>query len=126
SVYSIVAPAGSILGGLAMDIWGRKKLVILGMFFLFLGWLVIACAQNALVIIAGRIVEGIARNTVASSLTVLTDELSDPKIRGNIICGCVTSVSAGIIGISSLGAYLHWRTASAIATMFSHFSLLHL
>ncbi|KAJ9590844.1 hypothetical protein L9F63_016124 [Diploptera punctata] len=117
SVYSIAAPIGCIFGGLSIDVWGRKKMTIIANVILLIGWILITFAQNATMILLGRIFEGISRNELATSVTILTDELADPRFRGVIICGTLTSLSAGIIVISCLGAFLHWRTASGLATL---------
>jgi hypothetical protein len=45
------------------------------------------------------------------------DELAAPRYRGFIIGTMLTSVSLGIMAISSLGALVDWRTASALAAL---------
>jgi Sugar (and other) transporter. len=50
---------------------------------------------------------------------VLIEELADPRYRGSIVCSTLTSVSLGIIIISCLGAFLHWRVASGLAAALS-------
>ncbi|KAJ9600462.1 hypothetical protein L9F63_009232, partial [Diploptera punctata] len=69
SVYAIVAPFGCILGGFSIDAWGRKKVVLISIIILCLGWILIVCAQNGETIVIGRILEGLARNIEATSIT---------------------------------------------------------
>jgi len=45
------------------------------------------------------------------------DELAHPKYRGFIISTTFTFTSIGIMAISSLGAFVDWRTASALAAL---------
>jgi hypothetical protein len=45
------------------------------------------------------------------------DELADPTFRGFIVCSMFTCVSIGIMAISSLGALVDWRMASALAAL---------
>ena len=45
------------------------------------------------------------------------DELAHPKYRGFIISSAFTNASIGIMVISSLGAFVDWRTASALAAL---------
>jgi SP family facilitated glucose transporter-like MFS transporter 8 len=45
------------------------------------------------------------------------DELAHPKYRGFIISSAFTFASIGILAISSLGAFVDWRKASAIAAL---------
>ena len=60
------------------------------------------------------------------SLQVFTDELADPKYRGFIVCSMSTSACFGIMAISSLGAFLDWRMASALAALPSVINLISL
>ena len=54
------------------------------------------------------------------------DELADPKYRGFIVCSLLTAACFGIMAISSLGALLDWRTASALAALPSVVNLIAL
>ena len=45
------------------------------------------------------------------------DELAHPKYRGFIVSSTFTFVSIGIMAITSLGAFVDWRTASALAAL---------
>jgi hypothetical protein len=45
------------------------------------------------------------------------DELADPTFRGFIVSSIFTCVSVGIMAISSLGALVDWRMASALAAV---------
>jgi len=51
------------------------------------------------------------------SIQVLVDELAHPKYRGFILSSSYTFVPIGIMAISSLGAFVDWRSASAIAAL---------
>ena len=51
------------------------------------------------------------------SIQVFADELAHPKYRGFMLCSTFTFVSIGIMTISSLGAFVDWRTASALAVL---------
>jgi hypothetical protein len=57
---------------------------------------------------------------------VFTDELADPKYRGFIVCSMSTSACFGIMAISSLGAFLDWRMASALSALPSVVNLISL
>ena len=54
------------------------------------------------------------------------DELADPKYRGFMVCSMSSSACFGIMAISSLGAFLDWRTASALAVVPSVINLIPL
>ena len=51
------------------------------------------------------------------SIQVFVDEIADPKYRGFMVCSMSTSASFGIMLISSLGAFVDWRMASALAVL---------
>jgi hypothetical protein len=59
-------------------------------------------------------------------IQVLVDELAAPRYRGFIIGTLFTSSSLGIMAISSLGALVDWRTASALAALPSVISAISL
>lgn len=117
SVYAIASPVGCLLGGLAMDIWGRRNINMIGNVGMVVGWLLITFAENAAMLICGRIVEGFSRSILATCITVFVDELADPTFRGFIVCSMFTCVSIGIMAISGLGALVDWRMASALAAL---------
>jgi MFS family permease len=70
SVYAIASPVGCLLGGLAMDIWGRRNINMIGNVGMVVGWLLITFAENAAMLICGRIVEGFSRSILATCITV--------------------------------------------------------
>jgi MFS family permease len=73
SVYAISSPVGCLLGGIAMELWGRRSMNIIGNISMAMGWLLITFAQNTAMIINGRIAEGISRSFIATSITVITE-----------------------------------------------------
>ena len=69
-MYSVVGPIGALFGGIACDRVGRKTTHVIADFCLFLGWTLIACAQNGNMILTGRIIEGVARSVACTTHTV--------------------------------------------------------
>ncbi|KAJ9580038.1 hypothetical protein L9F63_004331, partial [Diploptera punctata] len=124
SLYSIVGPLGAALGGCAIDIYGRRKVVITAGSCLVLGWLLITTAQNGTMILIGRILEGLARSIGGTGNTVLGDELSDPRFRGLIVCTLLTGITTGVFAMSTFGAFLNWRIASGLATLLGFITFL--
>jgi MFS family permease len=72
SAYAISSPVGCLLGGLTLDLWGRRKMNLIGNFGMVVGWLLITFAQNPAMIIYGRITEGCSRGLLATCITVIT------------------------------------------------------
>ena len=50
-------------------------------------------------------------------LQILFDELAHPKLRVTVLCLASSFLSAGILVMSSIGTYLNWRTAAALAVI---------
>ena len=70
SVHAAASPIGSLTAGVTIEQWGRRKIAFMGNIGLALGWLIIAGAQNSTMLILGRIIEGLSKSMVATSLTV--------------------------------------------------------
>lgn len=60
SVFMLSMPLGSLMSGVLMDLYGRKKLFQLSYIPLFLGWAVISQADTAFTICLGRLITGFA------------------------------------------------------------------
>ena len=50
-------------------------------------------------------------------IQVFIDELAHPKYRGFILSSAYITAAIGIMAISSLGAFVDWRSASALAAL---------
>ncbi|XP_069696056.1 facilitated trehalose transporter Tret1-like isoform X2 [Periplaneta americana] len=123
SVYSFTTPIGCLFGGVAMDVWGRKRACIIFTLLMVLGWTVIAGSQDITMLLVARIIEGFSRGAALTILSVYGDELVSPKLRGTILTGNACFVSLGIMVISVLSAMVDWRTGSGIAAGVSAISL---
>ncbi|KDR23749.1 facilitated trehalose transporter Tret1-2 homolog [Zootermopsis nevadensis] len=123
SLNVAAGPFGSILAGITMDQWGRRKITIVANSMLFVGWLLVSVAYNVPALMVAKTIEGFARSMAATTLTILIDELADPNFRGFILCFIMTCVSGGVVVISTLTAFLDWRTVSGVATAVSLLSL---
>jgi MFS family permease len=62
---------GCFVGGLILELWGRRNMNVIGNIGMVIGWLLIAFAQNSGMIIYGRITEGFSRSFMATCLTVI-------------------------------------------------------
>ena len=60
SVHSAATPFGSFISGFMMDKWGRRRVLQICVLPLALGWVIIALAQSHVLILAGRVVAGMA------------------------------------------------------------------
>jgi len=60
SVHSAATPFGSFVSGFMMDKWGRRRVLQICVLPLILGWVIIAVAHSHAVILAGRVIAGVA------------------------------------------------------------------
>ena len=67
SVYMLVSPLGCFLGGVLLEKIGRRSGVLLGQVVYIIGWTLIAAAQSSVMLICGRILDGIAVGIVSSA-----------------------------------------------------------
>jgi len=58
-----------------MELRGRRLMNFIGNIGMAIGWLLIAFAQNPAMLIYGRITEGFSRSILATSLTVIIQNL---------------------------------------------------
>ena len=70
SSYAFFGPMGCLLGAILADVFGRKKLNIVGSIAMITGWVLILVAQNEVLFIAARITEGFCKGSLLTSVTV--------------------------------------------------------
>lgn len=87
-------PFGDMIGApLAMvtaDVIGRKKGILLLGLPLFIGWLIIAYAESALMFCVGRFISGLGDGMLFIFYPMYVGEVTEPKVRG--VLGCTLSV----------------------------------
>ncbi|XP_069700028.1 facilitated trehalose transporter Tret1-like [Periplaneta americana] len=118
SVFSIGSPVGNIIGGCLADKLGRRKILRFALILYILGWSLLATAQSYQLIIATRLISGIARGMSADTLLVLLDEHSDAHLRGINYMHVTASYVVGMLIISGIGTVLNWRAATGVAIIF--------
>ncbi|KAK3293779.1 general substrate transporter [Chaetomium fimeti] len=94
STFSGGAVFGSLMGGLTMDRFGRRKTIMIGAIIALVGAVLQSAAQNLAMILVGRIVAGWAVGLLSMSVPVYQSECAHPKIRGLIV-----GISQQMIGV---------------------------
>ncbi|KAJ9597741.1 hypothetical protein L9F63_011349 [Diploptera punctata] len=117
SVYMLVSPVGFFLGGMLLEKIGRRNGVLLGQLIYIVGWTLIATAQSAVMLICGRVFDGIGVGIIGSSGAILFDEMAHPRLRVTVLCLSSSFLSSGVLLMSSIGTYMNWRTAAALAVV---------
>ncbi len=97
STFSGGAVFGSLMGGLTMDRFGRRKTIMIGAMIALLGSILQAAAQNLAMILVGRIVAGWAVGLLSMSVPVYQSECAHPKIRGLIVGLSQQMIGVGFI-----------------------------
>ncbi|WP_129114554.1 sugar porter family MFS transporter [Halegenticoccus tardaugens] len=91
------AAFGAAVGGNLADRWGRRRLILVGALVFFLGSLTMAVAPTLEILIAGRILDGIAIGFASIVGPLYISEISPPKIRGSLVSLNQLAVTTGIL-----------------------------
>lgn len=95
SVMAVVTPIGALSGGLIMDSIGRLNILKLAAIPSILGWVMIATAQNVMMVIFGRILVGFGTAWGTSPAVVYITEIARADMRGSLISLAPTLASLG-------------------------------
>lgn len=114
---SIGTPIGCILSGYMMDMFGRKRSLIISEVPALLGWLLIAFSQNVGTIYAGRFFVGLASGMVGAPARVYTSEITQPHLRGVLIALASVGVSTGVLIEYALGSIVTWNVVAGISAI---------
>jgi len=97
STFSGGAVFGSLMGGLTMDRFGRRKTIMIGAIISLIGSILQAAAQNLAMILVGRIIAGWAVGLLSMAVPVYQSECAHPKIRGLIVGLAQQMIGVGFI-----------------------------
>lgn len=75
---------GGILGGPLIEYLGRKNTILATSIPFIISWLLIACAVNIWMVIAGRAITGFCVGVASLSLPVYLGETIQPEVRGTL------------------------------------------
>ncbi|KAJ4433616.1 hypothetical protein ANN_15926 [Periplaneta americana] len=118
SVFNIGIPFGNIIGGTLTDRVGRRMVIRITQPLYILGWILLATAQSYQVIIASRVILGVARGMVVDAVLVLLDEHSDAHLRGILSMHMGVFFVVGVLIITGIGTSLEWRATAGVAAVF--------
>lgn len=94
------AALGAALGGKLADRIGRRRLILLGAAVFFVGSLTMAVAPTVPVLVAGRLIDGVAIGFASIVGPLYISEIAPPKIRG-----ALTSLNQLMVTIGILSSY---------------------
>ncbi|KAF5553476.1 sugar transport STP1 [Fusarium mexicanum] len=112
---------GSLTSGAMMDKWGRKILVMLATLCAIIGTVIQTASVNVGMMIAGRIIAGLATGSLLTIVPVYIAELAPPENRAYLVAlkGLLTGIGylvANWIGYADSYAtgYVQWRVPLAM------------
>jgi len=112
-IYGLTQAILQIPMGFLSDIWGRKKVIALGLVLFFAGSVIAAMADDIWQIILGRLIQGMG--AIASTGMALVADVSRPEQRGKVM---------GIVGSSiGLSFMLAFITGPILANQFGLYGL---
>lgn len=115
SMSSIGTPIGCLLSGYMMDMFGRKRSLIITEIPALLGWILVAAAVDIRMIYAGRFFVGLGSGMVGAPARVYTSEVTQPHLRGMLTAMSSVGVSTGVLIEYALGSIVTWNICAAIS-----------
>ena len=113
TIYFIVFALFTLLAGILSDAYGRKRVLLSGMFFFILGSIVCALSQNYEMLMLGRIIQAFGASMVPGTLmAMIRDACSDLRVVSLMgwltVLGGLFLVAAPIIG-GVLTQFFDWN-----------------
>ena len=100
---------GCVISGRLADILGRKKALSVTFSLTTMGWLLVACSFNSVMIFSGRIIHGIGEGIGVALSIIYLGELIEEKYRGGAIASVTVSCQFGIALAYIFGVGFPWR-----------------
>ncbi len=110
--YLLAAAAATPIAGRMGDLWGRRKVLIAVLALLAAGCVISAVAQSLTVLVAGRVVQGIAGAVFPLAFGIIRDAL--PAHRVSTAIGLLSAIlgiggGAGIVLAGPIVSHLGWH-----------------
>ncbi|XP_068618807.1 facilitated trehalose transporter Tret1 isoform X3 [Battus philenor] len=105
SLINLGAAAVCFPIGLIMDVLGRKKTMLCLVLPFTLGWLLITFATNVGMLMAGRLITGVAGGAFCVTAPAYTSEIAQDSIRGTLGSYFQLMITVGILFSYVVGSY---------------------
>lgn len=100
--------AGGIMGGPLIEYLGRKNTILATAIPFIVSWLLIACASDVWMVLAGRALSGFCVGIASLSLPVYLGETVQPEVRGTLGLLPTAFGNIGILLCFVAGSYMDW------------------
>ncbi|XP_074607589.1 solute carrier family 2, facilitated glucose transporter member 8-like [Acropora palmata] len=117
SLITLGAMFGSIIGGWAIDYFGRKGTIMLCSLPFELGWFLIAFAKNHEMLYAGRVISGVACGIITVAVPVYIAEVVPARLHGMLGSVFQLAITAGLLLSYVVGVFVHWRWLALIGAI---------
>ncbi|XP_076253841.1 facilitated trehalose transporter Tret1-like isoform X1 [Rhynchophorus ferrugineus] len=115
--------AGTLIGGILIQKYGRKTTHLIMCLPFSVGWVVMYFAFNLEMLLTGRFITGLCSGILTPATGVYIGETSEPKYRGVLLGGVALSVSMGLLLSHLIGTFFTWQTTALITSTIPILSL---
>ncbi|XP_055839093.1 facilitated trehalose transporter Tret1 isoform X1 [Episyrphus balteatus] len=109
-VMPLAGLAGGIAGGPFIEYVGRRNTILMTAVPFIIAWLLIACAVNVGLVLAGRALSGFCVGVASLSLPVYLGETVQPEVRGTLGLLPTAFGNIGILVCFIAGTYMNWSS----------------
>lgn len=107
---NIGALLGSLLASPMLNLMGRKGAMITSTIPCLLGWLLLACGSNVLMLVTGRILTGMFTGMMCVAVNTYVGEIASSDIRGRLGISFQMMTNFGIAYAYTVGSFCTWYT----------------
>ncbi|KAL9913287.1 facilitated trehalose transporter Tret1 isoform X2 [Glossina fuscipes] len=107
-IMPLAGLAGGIAGGPLIEYLGRRNTILATAVPFIISWLLIACAVNIVMVLAGRALAGFCVGIASLALPVYLGETIQPEVRGTLGLLPTAFGNVGILLCFTAGTYMNW------------------
>ncbi|XP_071549837.1 trehalose transporter 1-like protein [Panulirus ornatus] len=115
SSMNLGALLGGPVGGVSLNILGRRGTMLASVLPYIVGWLLIAFARNVSMLITGRVVTGFCAGVTSLVVPTYIGEYASASVRGTLGSGFQLMVTIGVLYSYALGAVVStWQVLAGL------------
>lgn len=114
SMAALPMSVGCIFGGILMERYGRRSILLMLNVPFLISWILIATAGNLHWLLFGRFISGLSVGLLGPPAAVYIGETSEPRYRGFLLAAVSLAIAIGILVTHILGTFLSWKLTAII------------